>query len=89
MSNFQPLGNGVYRVSGMKRDAVTNRFITTGEEVSPEDTIPLVTSVRTVDTAWNLYIGGAIQVREKNNGEVQFRMGGDTEWTTAGFKEVR
>lgn len=53
-----------------------------------EDTIPLVTSVRTVDTAWNLYIGGAIQVREKNNGEIQFRMGDETKWTTAGFKEA-
>lgn len=53
-----------------------------------EDEMPLVNYVRTVDAAWNLYIGGAIQVREKNTGEIQYRMGGETEWTHAGFKEV-
>lgn len=53
-----------------------------------EDTIPLVTSVRTVDTAWSIYVGGVIQIREKNTGEIQYRMGGETEWTHAGFKEA-
>lgn len=53
-----------------------------------EDEMPLVSYVRTVDAAWNLYIGGAIQVRETNAGEVQYRMGDETEWTTAGFKEA-
>lgn len=53
-----------------------------------EDKIPLVSTVRSVDAAWNMYIGGVIQIREKNSGEVQFRMGDETTWTTAGFKET-
>ena len=53
-----------------------------------EDQIPLVTYARTKDTAWNLYIGGTVQVRETNAGIVQVRTGTDTEWTTVGTKEV-
>lgn len=53
-----------------------------------EDEIPLVSYVRSVDTVWNLYIGGAIQVRETNAGEIQYRMGDEIDWTTAGFKEA-
>lgn len=53
-----------------------------------DETPPLVTAVRTVDTAWNLYIGSAIQVRETNSGRIEYRMGDETEWTLAGYKEV-
>jgi hypothetical protein len=52
------------------------------------DEIPLVTYARTADTAWNLYIGGTVQVRETNAGLVQVRTGDETDWTTVGTKEV-
>lgn len=53
-----------------------------------DDTIPLVSHVRTVDTAWNVYIGGSIQVRETNAGLIQIRTEDTTTWTTVGTKAV-
>lgn len=53
-----------------------------------EDQIPLVTYVNSKESAWNVYLGGSIQVRERNNGAIEYRMSEDTEWTFAGMKEV-
>ena len=53
-----------------------------------DDQIPLVTSVRSAESAWNLYIGGSIQVRETNAGLIQIRTGDETEWTTVTTKAV-
>lgn len=54
-----------------------------------EDTLPLVTSARTPDSVWNVYIGGSIQVRETNSGLIQVRTTQtDDEWLTVGTKEV-
>jgi hypothetical protein len=53
-----------------------------------EDTIPLVTYVSSKESAWNVYIGGSVQVRETNAGLVQVRTDDATEWTTVGTRGV-
>jgi hypothetical protein len=52
-----------------------------------DDKIPLVTAAsQSTAAVWSVYIGGSIQVRETNAGEIQYRMGEDTKWTFAGMK---
>ena len=53
-----------------------------------QDQIPLVTYARTRDTAWNVYIGGSVQVRETNAGLIQVRTADQTDWQTVGAREV-
>lgn len=38
-SSFQSLGNGVYRVSGMQRSAVTGRFVSDAAARHPRTTV--------------------------------------------------
>lgn len=52
------------------------------------DNIPLVNFASTPESAWQVYIGGSIAVRETNAGLVQIKTKDDDEWKTVTTKAV-
>jgi hypothetical protein len=52
------------------------------------DGIPLVNFASTPESAWQVYLGGSIAVRETNAGVIQIKTKDETVWTTVGTKEA-
>ncbi len=52
------------------------------------DNQPLVAFASTPDSAWQVYLGGSIAVRETNAGLIQIKTADRDEWDTVGSKVV-
>jgi hypothetical protein len=49
---------------------------------------PLVAFASTPESAWQVYLGGSIAVRETNAGLIQIKTADEDRWTTVASKEV-